>query len=366
MPELQPRPGILDIVPYVPGNVDTLDPDKVVYLASNESPLGPSPAAMEAYAALQGTLHHYPDGASTRLREAIAGHHRLEAERIICGAGSERLIDLLARAYAGPGDEVLYSQYGFVMYPICTRAVGATPKTAPETDLTANVDALLNALSERTRIVFLANPNNPTGTYLPAAEIGRLRRNLPDDVLLVIDSAYAEYVEAADYSAGHELVDDDAGNTVVLHTFSKIYGLAALRLGWAHCPRPVADVLNRIRGSFNVTAPAQAAGIAALSDREHTENARRHNSRWLPWLREALAELEVEAVPSAGNFVLARFTDETTCQAAHQYLGRRGIVVRPVGGYNLPDALRITVGTEQQNRACVEGLQAFFMDNRRK
>ena len=360
MPAIQPRPGILQIVPYVPGNVDSLDPDKVIYLASNESPLGASPKAIEAFQTCANKLHIYPDGSSLALRETIAAQYGFDAQQIVCGNGSERLIDLITRAYAGPGDQILYSQYGFIMYPICAHAAGAEPVTAQETAYTADVDALLAAVTKQTRIVFLANPNNPTGTYISHAEVTRLRENLPENVLLVIDSAYAEYVDQADYTAGHQLVENQQKNVVVLHTFSKIYGLAAVRLGWAYCPTEIADVLNRIRGSFNVTAPAQAAGIAALQDSEHTEKARAHNNIWLPWLDQALQEIGLETVPSIGNFVLARFPNSEICQAAHEFLSKNNIVVRPVAGYGLPEALRITVGLEHQNRQCVEALQVFM------
>ncbi len=360
MSKLQVRPGIMDIVPYVPGNVDTIDPSKVIYLASNESPLGASPAAITAFQAMSDKLYQYPDASSQQLREAIAAHYQLNAAQIICGNGSERLIDLVARAYAGPGDEILYSQYGFIMYPICALAAGAKPVTAAERNYTTDVDALLAAVTDKTRIVFVANPNNPTGTYISQAEVRRLREALPEHILLVIDSAYAEYVTAADYSAGHELVEENAANVVVLHTFSKIYGLAALRLGWAYCPSSVADVLDRIGGSFNVTMPAQQAGVAALADTAHIEQALAHNQQWLPWLSQALTELGLIAVPSAGNFVLLRFHSVEQCQAAQAYLSAQHIIVRPVAGYQLPDALRITVGTGEQNQACVAALKDFL------
>jgi histidinol-phosphate aminotransferase len=325
-----PRPGILDIVPYVPGNADNTDYGKA-NLASNESALGASPAAQQAFREIGAQLHRYPDGAATRLRQAIGDAYRLDPTRIVCGNGSERLIDLLTRAYAGPGDEVLYTQHGFLMYPICALAAGATPVTAPERAYTADVDALLAAVTPRTTLVFLANPNNPTGTCINAAEVRRLRVGLPERVILVIDSAYAEYVEQRDYSAGHELVNNDNANVVVLHTFSKIYGLAALRLGWAHCPDEIAGVLHRIRGSFNVSACAQAAGIAALADTAHTAAARAHNDRWRPWLQQELSALGLDVVPGAGNFVLTRFPGgQKQAQAAHRHMLERGVVLRPM------------------------------------
>lgn len=355
-----PRPGILDIVPYVPGNVDNTDYGKA-NLASNESPLGASPAAQQAFREVAALLHRYPDGAATRLRKAIGEAYGLDPKRIICANGSERLIDLLTRAYAGPGDEVLYTRHGFLMYPICALAAGATPVTAPERAYTADVDALLAAVTPRTKLLFLANPNNPTGTYISSAEVRRLRERLPERVILVIDSAYAEYVEEKDYSAGHELVNNDSANVVVLHTFSKIYGLAALRLGWAHCPDEIADVLNRIRGSFNVSACSQAAGIAALADAAHTAAARTHNSRWRPWLERELSALGLAVVPSAGNFVLVRFPGgKEQAQATHRYMMDCGVVLRPMGAYHLGEALRISVGKEHENKTCVEGLKQFL------
>jgi histidinol-phosphate aminotransferase len=357
---IQPRSGILDINPYVPGNLDLLDPDKVIYLASNESPLGASPAAIKAFKDCATRLHYYPDASCTQLRTAIAKNHSLNADQIVCGNGSERLIDFIATAYAGPGDEIVYSEYGFIMYPICTLAAGAKPVKASERNLTTDVDAMLAAVNEKTRVVFLANPNNPTGTYLSSSEIQRLRRQLPEQVLLVIDAAYAEYVTAEDYTAGHELVNDETSNVVVLHTFSKIYGLASLRLGWAYCPSAVTDILNRVRGSFTIAGPAQAAGIAAIEDQLHVKHAKEHNSKWLPWLSQALAELGLEVIPSAGNFVLVRFNTAEQCQDAHKYLTGNGIILRPMTGYGLPQALRITVGTEQQNQTCVEALQSFL------
>jgi histidinol-phosphate aminotransferase len=355
-----PRPGILDIVPYVPGNVDNTDYGKA-NLASNESPLGASPAAQQAFREIAGQLHRYPDGAAARLRQAIGESYKLDPKRIICANGSERLIDLLTRAYAGPGDEVLYTKHGFLMYPICALAAGATPVTAPERDYTADVDALLAAVTPRTKLLFLANPNNPTGTYISAAEVRRLREGLPERVILIIDSAYAEYVEEKDYSAGHELVNNESANVVVLHTFSKIYGLAALRLGWAHCPDEIADVLNRIRGSFNVSACSQAAGIAALADAAHTSAARAHNSRWRPWLERELSALGLAVVPSAGNFVLVRFPGgKEQAQSAHRHMMNRGVVLRPMAAYHLAEALRISIGKEHENAACVEGLKQFL------
>lgn len=354
------RPGILEIAPYVGGEAGLSGHKTVIRLASNENPLGPSPLAVEAYRKLGTELHRYPDGGAVRLRETIGRRFGLDPARLVCGAGSDELISFLMRAYAGPGDEVLYSRHGFLMYPIAARSVGATPVAAPETDLTADVDALLAAVGPRTRIVFLANPNNPTGSYLTVDEVARLRRGLRDDILLVIDAAYAEYVTRNDYEAGVSLVD--AGdNTVMIRTFSKIYALAALRLGWAYCPPGVADVLNRVRGPFNVTAAAQAAGIAALEDPAHAEASRAHNARWLAWFTGEAEALGLTVAPSVGNFVLVRFPAgaDRDADAAHDFLNGRGIIPRKMGSYGLGDSLRITIGLESDMKAVIAALADF-------
>ncbi len=350
-----PRPGVLDVAPYVGGLHTVEGVSRVVVLASNESPLGPSPQAVEAYRETASELHRYPDGGATALRAAIARRFGCEAERIVCGAGSDELIALLIRAYAGPGDEVLHSRHGFLMYAISARAAGATPVAAPEKDLTADVDALLERAGPKTRLVFLANPNNPTGSYLPADALERLRADLPEEALLVVDAAYAEYVERNDYTAGIDLVERH-DNVVMIRTFSKIFGLAALRLGWAYCPPAVADVLNRVRGPFNVTAPAQAAGVAALEDVAHTERSRVHNDTWRPWLAKELEALGLVVHPSVANFVLARFASPEAAEAAYRFLLARGVITRVMTPYELPDCLRITVGLEEELRALVDAL----------
>jgi histidinol-phosphate aminotransferase len=355
------RPGVLDIAPYVGGESKVPGVNRVIRLASNEGALGPSPKAIEAYKALSGEIHRYPDGGSAALRAALASRFGLEAERIVCSGGSDELITLLTRAYAGPGDEVLYSQHGFLMYPIAAKGVGATPVTAPETDLTTDVDALLAAVTERTKLVFVANPNNPTGTYIPAAEMARLHAGLPAHVVLVIDAAYAEYVGHHDYEPGIELVRRTT-NTVMIRTFSKIYALGGMRVGWAYCPDNIADVLNRIRNPFNVNAAGQAAAVASIEDVEFAERSRAHNDKWLPWTSEALTGLGLKLTPSVGNFVLAQFPDTAaqSADAAWEYMKSRGILARKMGGYCLPNALRITIGTGEEMKAVVEALGQFL------
>jgi histidinol-phosphate aminotransferase len=356
-----PGPGILDIAPYIGGESKVAGVERPIRLASNESALGPSPAAIAAYRALADEIHRYPDGGASELRAALGRHHGLDPDRIVCGAGSDELIALLQRAYAGPGSEVLYSRHGFLMYPIGARAVGATPVAVPERTLTADVDGFLARVTKRTRIVFVANPNNPTGTYLSADEMARLHQGLPGHVVLAIDAAYAEFVNRNDYEPGIALVNR-AANVVMLRTFSKIYALAGLRLGWAYCPPAIADVLNRIRGPFNISAPALAAGVAAIEDVGALARARAHNERWLPWLSERLLALGLPLTPSVGNFVLPQFPEDPrhNADAAFAFLQSRGILVRQMGGYGLPAHLRITIGTGEEMQAVVAALAEFM------
>lgn len=356
-----PRPGILDIEAYVPGESSVPGGMKPIKLSSNETPLGPSPQAIAAYGAAARELERYPDGQATVLRQAIAKRYGLDAGRIVCGAGSDELLTMLAHAYLGPGDEGLYTEHGFLVYRIAILACGATPVIAPESNFTADVDAILAKVSERTKVVFLANPNNPTGTYLPIDEVRRLRAALPAHVLLVLDAAYAEYVRRNDYEAGLELVAT-TDNTVMTRTFSKIYGLAALRIGWAYCPAAVADVLNRIRGPFNLSAASIAAGTAAMADEAHIAAAVEHNATWLAWLTDEIGKLGLTVTPSVGNFLLVHFPQDgaTGAAACDAFLKSRGIIVRRVAGYGLPDCLRITVGEGEENQAVVAALGDFM------
>lgn len=354
----RPNPGILTISPYVPGKSGAKD-KKMVKLSSNESALGASPMAIAAYGSVSGSIHLYPDGSSWELREALASVHGLVASNIVCGAGSDELLQLLAHAYLSPGDEAIYSEFGFLVYPIAISSNGAHAVVAPERHLSANVDAILERVTVRTRMVFLANPNNPTGTYLPRAEIERLHSGLPENVLFVLDEAYAEYVEPADYRTGLDLVAR-SGNIVVARTFSKVYGLAALRLGWVYCPFHVAEVLNRIRGPFNVSAPAIAAGAAAVSDRLFLKAALAHNARWRDWTRCELESLGLEVTPSVGNFLLVHFPERRPAVLADAFLISRGFILRRLEPYGLPRALRMTIGIEEANRAVVSVLREFL------
>lgn len=356
-----PHKGVLDIAPYVPGKSTATGGAKLHKLSSNETPLGASAAAVAAYRAVAERLEHYPDGSATALRHAIAAAHGLNPERIVCGAGSDEILHLIANAYIGPGDEAIHSEYGFLVYPIVIRAMGGTPVVAPETGYTADVDAILALTGERTRVVFLANPNNPTGTYLPFSEIRRLHAALPPRVLLVLDAAYAEYVRRNDYESGIELAGS-APNVVMVRTFSKIYGLASLRIGWCYGPAPLIDALNRIRGPFNVSAAAIAAGAAAMGDSAHVARAAEHNAVWLPKVSDALAALGLTVTPSVGNFILIHFPDEPGRRAADAdgYLLDRGIVLRRMESYGLANALRMTIGSQEANEAVIAALGAFM------
>lgn len=356
----KPLPGILDIEPYKGGESALPGFAKPIKLASNENPLGASAAAVKAFAEAGAKLNLYPDGGASALRKAIGGRYGLDPDRIVCGAGSDEIFQFLGRAYLTPGDEIVQSQYAFLVYRLVAQAAGAVVRTAPDRDYTVDVDAMLACVTAKTKIVFLANPNNPTGTYLPFSEVRRLHAGLPDHVLFVVDAAYAEYVRRNDYDSGVALVSE-FDNVLMTRTFSKIHGLAAVRLGWAYGPAPVIDALNRVRGPFNISSAAQAAGIAAIEDGAFVEAAIEHNARELDRLSAAIEKLGFGVTPSVGNFVLAHFGAQKgrTAKDADAFLRSRGLIVRAVAGYGLPDALRITVGTVAENDAFVAALTDF-------
>ncbi|MEM6534866.1 MAG: histidinol-phosphate transaminase [Pseudomonadota bacterium] len=352
----QPNPNIMGIVPYKGGQ-------KLAHghkLSSNENPLGFSPKAKAAITSACERLEEYPDGNAVALRRAIGAKFGLDADRIFCGAGSDEIFQLLGQAYLSPGDEILQSAHGFLIYRLVAEQAGAATISAPETDLCANVDALLDHISARTKIVFLANPNNPTGTYIPYSEVKRLQAGLPENVLLVLDGAYAEYVRTNDYSAGAELAGE-APNVIMTRTFSKIHGLAGLRLGWGYGPQSVIDTLNRVRGPFNISAPAQAAGIAAIEDDRFVAQSIDHNSAELARISEAISAAGFRTYPSAANFVLVEFDDKPGRRAADAdaFLRSRGLVVRDVKAYGLPNCLRVSVGTTIANDELIEAFTAF-------
>jgi len=360
-----PKPGILDIELYVGGRSAVPGVKKVYKLSSNESPLGPGATAMAALATATNDLALYPDGGSHRLREAIAKAYALELGRIVVGGeGSGPLLTLLANAYLQPGDEVIFSRHAFLLYEIATLANSAVPVVVPEKitnrGIHIDVDAMLAAVTGKTRLVYIANPNNPTGTYLTRGEIERLHRGLPPHVLLVIDAAYGEFVLADDYDDGLKLAAR-AGNVAVTHTFSKIHGLAGLRLGWVYAPQPVCDVLNRIRGPFNTSAIQQAVGAAAIADKAHMDAAAAYNVRWRDWLTREIRTLGLRVDDSAANFLLLHFEPGAqNAAAADAFLCAHGVILRQTSAYGLPDCLRLTIGTEEANRAVAAALKEFL------
>lgn len=364
MTAIKPQPGILDIKPYIPGASPEAGAQKTHKLSSNESALGASERAMAAYKEASDSLFLYPDGGANALRSKIGEIYAIDPARVVCGSGSDEILQLLTKAYVGVGDNIVQTEHGFLVYALAAKACGAEPRFAPEKNLTVDVDAILPLVDERTRIVFLANPNNPTGSYIPDSEVRRLREHLREDVLLVVDAAYAEYMEEPDYAAGEKLVDD-FDNVVMTRTFSKIYGLAALRLGWGYCSADVADVLNRIRGPFNVNAGALAAGLAALEDQAFVDRNRAHNRAERDWMSQQLGGMGLEFAPSFGNFILVKFPDETGRSAddMHAFLKSKGVLVREMEPYRLGEWLRISIGPKDSNRRIIDLLSERFSND---
>ncbi|HQT83247.1 MAG: histidinol-phosphate transaminase [Acidiphilium sp. 37-64-53] len=354
----RPRPSIFSVPPYVGGESAIGGVNRVIKLSSNEGAFGPPPGAIGAMREAAGSAYRYPDGASTSLRRAIGKAFDLDPARIVCGNGSDDLIGLLIQSYGGAGTELVMSAHGFLIYEIAAKLAGMVVRKATERNLTADIDAMLAQVTPATRMVFLANPNNPTGSLVPAAVVRRLRDALPGDVLLVLDAAYAEYVDRADYDPGIELVD--AGhNTVMTRTFSKMFGLGGVRLGWAYAPEAVVDVLNRTRMPFNVSSLAAAAGIAALTEAGWVEKCRSHNRQARATLREKLVRAGLTVHPSDANFVLVDLATAARATLADEHLRQRGIIVRNVAAYDLPQCLRVTIGTDEQCDAVAAALTAF-------
>ncbi|MET0531620.1 MAG: histidinol-phosphate transaminase [Microvirga sp.] len=356
----EPRPGVMQIEAYVPGKSAAAGVAKIHKLSSNETPLGPSSKAVEAVRSFDH-LELYPDGSATKLREAIAAKYGLDPKRIVCGAGSDELLSLITNAYVGPGDEGIFTEHGFLVYRIALLAAGGVPVVAPEKDYRTDVDAILARVTQKTKIVFLANPNNPTGSYIPFDEVKRLHAGLPSHVVLVLDAAYAEYVRRNDYESGLELVATTE-NVVMTRTFSKIYGLANLRIGWMVGPAHIIDAVNRIRGPFNMNGPALAAGIAAIQDDAHVAKAVEHNEKWLAWLTREIEALGLKVTPSVGNFLMIHFPKDAgkTSKDADAFLSSRGLILRRIDAYGLPHALRLTVGSEEANHLVVDALRDFM------
>jgi histidinol-phosphate aminotransferase len=356
-----PKPGIPDITPYVGGRAAVAGVKDVIKLSSNETPLGPSAKTVEALAKASHDLHIYPEGSARILREAIGEVHGLDPARIVAsGEGSDALLTMLANAYLRPGDEVLFSEHDFIVYKIATLANSAKPVEIPDPDLRFDVDAALKRVTDKTRILFIANPNNPTGSYISHQEMRRLHAGLPEHALLVIDAAYSEYVRKNDYEAGIEMVSNYP-NVVMTRTFSKIYGLAGMRIGWTYAPASVCDVLNRIRGPFNVSMMQQHIGAAAVRDRAHVERSIAHNEQWKAYLTEEIRKLGLTVNESVANFVLIQFPKSgKTARDADAFLSAKGLILRAVANYGLPDALRLTIGTEEANQRVVEALREFM------
>jgi len=356
-----PRSGILDIAAYVPGKEHAPGVERVFKLSSNETPLGASPKAIEAFRAAAGQLERYPDGQAKELRQAIADVHGLNIANIICGNGSDELLGLLCHTYLGTGDEGIITEHGFLVYKIQIMAAGATPVTVKEKDCTVDVDAILAAVTKKTKMVFIANPGNPTGTYVPVSEIRRLQAGLPKHVILVLDAAYAEYVRRNDYEAGLELVSANQ-NVVMTRTFSKVYGLAALRVGWMYAPVDIIDAVNRVRGPFNMNSAAIAAGAAAVRDQAFTADTVAFNLQWIEKMTAALEAIGLKVTPSVTNFVLIHFPDVDGKRAveADDFLTSRGYIVRAVRAYGFPNSLRMSIGTEEANLGFIGALTEFM------
>ncbi|MGC9418010.1 MAG: histidinol-phosphate transaminase [Rhodovulum sp.] len=353
---ITPQPGILDIAPYVGGQSHIAGMTDVIKLSSNENPFGPSERAKAAFARTAHSLHRYPSTDHAHLRAAIGEVHGVDPSRVICGVGSDEIITFLCQAYAGPGDEVIHTEHGFSMYRISALAAGARPVEVPERDRVVDVDAILGACTDRTRLVFIANPANPTGTMIPTEDAARLADALPPQALLVLDGAYAEFVDGFD--GGAALVEART-NVVMTRTFSKIYGLGGLRIGWGYGPAEVIGVLDRIRGPFNLSTTQLETAEAALRDTDYTDRCRAENARMRAWLVEALNGAGVPTDESFANFVLARFADQAEAEACDAFLKSQGLIVRQVAGYKLPDCLRISVGDESACRRVAHAVARF-------
>jgi histidinol-phosphate aminotransferase len=359
---IKAKDSIYDIKPYVGGESNSVPNPELGYvikLSSNEGPFGPSPKAMEAVSNITDKMHRYPDGGCTALRKALAEKNNINADNIVCGAGSDEIISFLCHSYVGEGENIVYSAHGFLMYAIYAKTAGGQAIAAPEKDLCADIDALLEAVNDKTKILFLANPNNPTGSYLKRDKIEELHARLPKNTILVLDAAYAEYVDDPDYTIGHDLVEKH-DNVVVTRTFSKAYGLGGMRVGWGHASDPIVDVMNRVRGPFNVSNAGQAAALAAVQDEEFLQKSTASNKKCRDFSVKELTEAGLKILPSAGNFILVDFGDDEKAENTRLYLKDQGILVRQVGGYGLPTCLRISIGTEDEMKLAVQGIKDYI------
>ncbi|MEO0439767.1 MAG: histidinol-phosphate transaminase [Pseudomonadota bacterium] len=362
MSKPQPKDWIMGIAPYVPGKSSGDGGQKLVKLSANENPLGCSPAAKQALSDASDDVPRYPDPGSTRLRDAIADKYELDPARIICGTGSDDILHLAANAFSGPGDEIIYVRYGFAVYDIAARRYGGTPVIADDVDYGTDVDAILAKVTEKTRVVFIANPNNPTGTLSSGEEIRRLQAALPPEVLLVLDGAYAEYLEADEDDRALEMAAT-LPNVLVTRTFSKIHGLAAERIGWGYGPEEIIGAMNRIRLPFNVTTAGQEAALAALAADDFVTSSRDHNRRWRQWLADELTAMGnhgLRVIPSHTNFLLVLLEGKVSAEQANGALMDKGYAVRWLPGQGLVNGLRITIGTEEETRGVATALREIL------
>lgn len=353
-----PKPGILDIASYVGGKSAIEGVVEPMKLSSNENALGAGAKAREAFVSVLEKIHIYPDGRADKLRAAVASHHGLEEDRLIFGNGSDEVFALVNQTYLTAGDNIVTGEYAFLAYRISAMGCQAQVKLAAEPGYKAEVEALLAQVDDRTKIVYLSNPSNPTGALHTAEEIRQLHAALPAHILLVVDEAYAEFVVEPEWESAFELART-AENVVVTRTFSKIHGLGGLRIGFGYCPKAVAEAMDRIRMPFNVSVPGIAAAIAAVNDLEHQTISRDLVAEWRPRLTQTLRGFGFEVLPSAGNFILVLFKDAVEASAASDYLNTQGIIVRGVGSYGIPQGLRITIGTADQNRAVADAFSEF-------
>jgi histidinol-phosphate aminotransferase len=354
----RPRTSIEAIAPYVPGKAKAPGIANPIKLSANENALGTSPLALAAYRDAAAELHLYPDPGALALRDALARMHNLDPARIVFGTGSDELFSMACIAYLEPGDNIVQPAHGFAAWAIAARAVGGEVRNAPERNFTADVDAILSQVDTRTRIVFLANPANPTGTWLPFGEIERLQAHLDPSILLVLDEAYIEFGREHLAPAAGLALTERAPNVLLTRTFSKLHGLAALRIGWGYTTSAIADALNRFRLPFNTPRPAQAAALAALSDNAFIERSLLLAEAGRERLTELLERQGLTPLPSATNFVSARVPATTSAIAVETTLAERGILVRHLKNYGLPDFLRFTVGTAEQMQSLNDALQS--------
>ncbi|MDA7705698.1 histidinol-phosphate transaminase [Rickettsiales bacterium] len=352
---IKAKPYIEKIKPYIAGKSKVAS-KKVIKLSSNENSLGSSKKAIESYQNASNELFRYPDGPSFELKKAIANKYNIEEEKITCGAGSDEIISLLIEAFAGVGDEIIQSEYGFLMYEISATKFGAKTLKAKDQNLKTDIDDIINLISDKTKIIFIANPNNPTGSYITKGELDKLIANIPKNIIIAMDLAYCEYIDKENYPDITQYVKK-YDNVIMMRTFSKIHGLAALRLGWCYSSQYIADSLNKVRGPFNVSMAAQKAGIAAINDDEFIKKSKKHNQEQLKFVQNSLNQLGVKFYDSFANFILIDFGSAEKCQKINQYLLDNGMIIRDMKSYNLPNCLRMTIGTEYENKEFINLLQ---------